>query len=121
MVVSRSLSSRSSKRINKKKRREGGEEERKNLDCNAPMEKGHEEEGAGGGTKGTATLSDTINEEEGGRNNARGPYLAVPRYLGVGTRHLYSRVRFENSRILPFDPRQEEEEASFPRCHGSRK
>lgn len=29
----------------------------------------------------------------------RGPYLAVPRYLGVGTRHLYSRAHACASKI----------------------
>lgn len=49
-------------------------------------------------TKATATLSDTGNDKRRG-NNARGPYLAVPRYLGVGTRHLYSRAHACASKI----------------------
>ena len=60
--------------------------------------KREEKTGGGGGNKSDGHAVGHGEHKRRG-NNARGPYLAVPRYLGVGTRHLYSRAHACASKI----------------------
>lgn len=108
----------------KKKKKKKNLESNPGRDCNGPMEKGHEEEEEE--TKATATLSDTINGG-GRRNNARAIFSRSTLFRGRYAPFVFpcTRVRFENSRYCLStsitSPSQKEEDASFPRYHGSRK